>query len=74
MCKFRDPSIIGSRNTEGGGGPRSPPQSQIDQKKPSLNRVKGGFPDSGLSRVLLGQMYAHHDIVENMVEFRNKDS
>ena len=33
VCKFHDPSIIGSRDTE--GGPRSaPPQSQIDQKSP----------------------------------------
>ena len=33
VCKFHDPSIIGSRDKE--GGPRSPPpppQSQIDQK------------------------------------------
>ena len=29
---FHDPSVIGSRDTE--GGPRSPPQSQIDQKSP----------------------------------------
>ena len=38
VYKFHDPSIIGSRDTEGGGGPRSPPpplaQSQIDQKSP----------------------------------------
>ena len=41
VCKFHDPSIIGSRDTEGGGGVRgAPPRSQIDQKKPSLNRVK----------------------------------
>ena len=33
VCKNHDRSIIGSRDTEG-GGPRStpPPQSQIDQK------------------------------------------
>ena len=42
MCKFHDPSIIGSRDTEQGGVRGAPPlpQSQIDQKKPSLNRVK----------------------------------
>ena len=34
VCKFHDPSFNGSRDTEGGGGPRSPPQSQIDQKSP----------------------------------------
>ena len=47
VCKFHDPNIIGSRDTEGGprrgggggggGGPRPPPpppQSQIDQKSP----------------------------------------
>ena len=39
MCKFHDPSIIGSRDTEGGSEEPPPPQSQIDQKKPSLNRV-----------------------------------
>ena len=33
MGKFHDPSIIGSRDTEeGGGGGRA--QSQIDQKSP----------------------------------------
>ena len=30
MCKFHDPSIIASRDTEGGS--EEPPQSQIDQK------------------------------------------
>ena len=34
VCKFHDPSIIGSRDTEGGGGSEEPPQSQIDQKSP----------------------------------------
>ena len=37
VCKFHDPSIIGSRDTEGGGvrgAPPPPPQSQIDQKSP----------------------------------------
>ena len=37
MCKFHDPSIIGSRDTERGS--EEPPQSQIDQKS-RLNRVK----------------------------------
>ena len=40
MCKFYDPSIIGSRDKEGGGGPRSPPPVTDRPKKPSLNRVK----------------------------------
>ena len=42
VCKFHDPGIIGSRDTEGGtrAAPPPPPPSQIDQKKPSLNRVK----------------------------------
>ena len=40
VCKFHDPSIIGSRDTEA-GGPRSPPPPVTDwPKKPSLNRVK----------------------------------
>ena len=41
MCEFHDPSIIGFRDTEGGSGgsEEPPPQSQINQKKPSLNRV-----------------------------------
>ena len=36
VCKFHDPSIIGSRDTEGGGVRGAPPksQSQIDQKSP----------------------------------------
>ena len=35
VCKFHDPSIIVSRNTEGGSEePPPPPQSQIDQKSP----------------------------------------
>ena len=38
VCKFHDPSIIGSRDTE--GGPRSPPPVTGWPKKPSLNRVK----------------------------------
>ena len=33
VCKFHDPSIIGSRDTEG-GVQGAPPQSQIDQKSP----------------------------------------
>ena len=33
VCKFHDPSIIGSRDTEG-GSEEPPPQSQIDQKSP----------------------------------------
>ena len=40
VCKFHDPSIIGSRDTEG-GSEEPPPQSQIDQKSPvwiGLNR------------------------------------
>ena len=40
VCKFHDPSIIGSRDTE--GGPRSPPPVTDWPKKPSLNRVKFG--------------------------------
>ena len=32
VCKFHDPSIIGSRETEWGS--EEPPQSQIDQKSP----------------------------------------
>ena len=32
VCKFHDPSIIGSRDTEGGS--EEPPPSQIDQKSP----------------------------------------
>ena len=43
MCKFHDPSIIGSRDTEGGSKEvPPPPQSQTDPKKPSLNRVNVG--------------------------------
>ena len=35
VCKFHDPSFIGSRDTEGGEGSEEPPsQSQIDQKSP----------------------------------------
>ena len=36
VCKFHDPSIIGSRDSEGGGGGSEEPlpQSQIDQKSP----------------------------------------
>ena len=38
VCKFHDPSIIGSRDTEGGS---EEPHPVTDwQKKPSLNRVK----------------------------------
>ena len=40
VCKFHDPRIIGSRDTE--GGPRSPPPPPPVTdwpKKPSLNRV-----------------------------------
>ena len=33
VCKFHDPSIIGSRDTEG-GSEEPLPQSQIDQKSP----------------------------------------
>ena len=33
VCKFHDPSIFGSRDTEG-GSEEPPPQSQIDQKSP----------------------------------------
>ena len=32
VCKFHDPSIINSRDTEGGS--EEPPQSQVDQKSP----------------------------------------
>ena len=39
MCKFHDPSIIGSRDTEGGGGSEEPLPSHRLTKKPSLNRV-----------------------------------
>ena len=41
VCKFHDPSIIGSRDTEGGGvaPPPAPPVTDWP-KKPSLNRVK----------------------------------
>ena len=55
MCKFQDPSTIGSRDTEGGGGLQGapPPQSQIDQKKPSLNRVK--LPEIVLSKTTKGK-------------------
>ena len=37
MCKFHDPSIIGSRDTEGGS--EEPPPVTDRPKKPSLNRV-----------------------------------
>ena len=41
VCKFHDPSIIGSRDTEGGGGGSEEPPPVTDwPKKPSLNRVK----------------------------------
>ena len=54
MCKFQDPSTIGSRDTEWGGGLQgAPPQSQIDQKKPSLNRVK--LPEIVLSKTTKGK-------------------
>ena len=59
MCKFYDPSIICSRDIEGGGSeePPPPPQSQIDQKKPSLNRVQ--IAESLRSK---GQMNQNFDI------------
>ena len=38
VCKFHDPSIIGSRDTEGGS--EEPPPVTDWPKKPSLNRVK----------------------------------
>ena len=38
VCKFHDPSIIGSRDTE--GGPRSPAPVTDWPKKSSLNRIK----------------------------------
>ena len=37
VCKFHDPSIIGSRDTEGGS--EEPPPVTDWPKKPSLNRV-----------------------------------
>ena len=41
VCKFHDPSIIGSRDTEGGSEEPPPPPPVTDwPKKPSLNRVK----------------------------------
>ena len=38
VCEFHDPSIIGSRDTEG-GSEESPPPVTDWPKKPSLNRV-----------------------------------
>ena len=38
VCKFHDPSIIGSRDTEGGSAEPPPPVTDWP-KKPSLNRV-----------------------------------
>ena len=41
VCKFHDPSIIGSRDIEGGSEEPPPPPPVTDwPKKPSLNRVK----------------------------------
>ena len=46
VCKFHDPSIIGSRDTEGGEGSEEPPPVTDWPKKPSLNRVKPRFNES----------------------------
>ena len=42
VCKFHGPSIIGSRDTEGGSEEPPPPVTDWP-KKPSLNRVKAAL-------------------------------
>ena len=37
-------------------------------KQVTVSGLNGGFPDPVLSLVFVDQMYAHHNIVENMVE------
>ena len=43
VCKFHDPSMIGSRDTEGGVRGAPPPPVTDWPKKPSLNRVKTAY-------------------------------
>ena len=42
MCKFHDASMIGSRDTEGGGGGSrgASPSHRLTKKKHRLNRIK----------------------------------
>ena len=59
VCKFHDPSIIGSRDTEGGS--EEPPQSQIDQKSPVWIGLKYCF--------LFKTLFSLFEILVNLSEF-----
>ena len=54
MCvNFRTLALLVPEIQRGGGLQGAPPQSQIDQKKPSLNRVK--LPEIVLSKKTKGK-------------------